>query len=113
MIVNDRQPIVTIRNILLLNLLGLIPDSERAAEIALHYWYSAFVPMASNLQMQMIMTDFIEKLGRNLAFSSPLGSRSTISGVLQPNIIRELIAMLQSQYQVGDAANELNRVWYA
>lgn len=115
-LLNDREPVIVLRNIVLLILLGTISgssDNKQAAELALHYWYSAFVPAAYNLQMKMIMSAFCEKVGADDgAFSYSLGARSSISGELEPIAKAMLVQMLVAQYQIGDATNELHRVLY-
>jgi len=112
-LLNDREPIIVLRNIVLLQLLGSIPDHVRAAEIALHYWYSAFVPFEYSLQMQAAMRDLMEQMGRDMTLFSALGSRATLSGEVIPDVLAELISMIRSLYQIGDASNELHRVRFA
>ncbi|KAK0445948.1 hypothetical protein EV421DRAFT_1734578 [Armillaria borealis] len=43
-VLNDFNPIVVCRNLMILSILGTIGDVEEAAEHALHLWYSAFQP---------------------------------------------------------------------
>ncbi|KAF5374237.1 hypothetical protein D9758_004727 [Tetrapyrgos nigripes] len=43
-LINDHDPMVVCRNILVLAILGLGDDVEDAAELALHLWYSVFLP---------------------------------------------------------------------
>ena len=40
-ILNDKSPVICARNLLLLLLLGKVEDVPQAAELALHFWYSA------------------------------------------------------------------------
>ncbi|KDQ11254.1 hypothetical protein BOTBODRAFT_463500 [Botryobasidium botryosum FD-172 SS1] len=112
-LLNDREPIIVLRNIVLLQLLGTIPDHTRAAEIALHYWYSAFVPFEYNLQMQTAMRELIEQMGKDMSLFSALGSRGTLSGEIVPEVLASLISMIKAPYQIGDASNELHRVRFA
>lgn len=43
-LLNDLEPSVSSRNLILLMLLGNIQDEAVAADMALHFWYSVFVP---------------------------------------------------------------------
>lgn len=43
-VLNDISPEVASRNLLLLQVFNGIPDPKLAADIALHLWYSAFLP---------------------------------------------------------------------
>ncbi|THU96978.1 hypothetical protein K435DRAFT_722257 [Dendrothele bispora CBS 962.96] len=44
LIINDNDPMVVCRNLLILTILGSIPDVDDAIEHALHVWYSVFLP---------------------------------------------------------------------
>ncbi|THV03786.1 hypothetical protein K435DRAFT_962274 [Dendrothele bispora CBS 962.96] len=44
LIINDYDPMVVCRNLLILAILGSIPDVDDATEHALHVWYSVFLP---------------------------------------------------------------------
>ncbi|KAF5328023.1 hypothetical protein D9758_018025 [Tetrapyrgos nigripes] len=43
-LINDRDQMVQCRNLLLLVALGMIPELNEATEIAIHLWYSLFLP---------------------------------------------------------------------
>lgn len=105
---NDRDPYVVARNLLLLLLLAL-PDKSRGADMALHFWYSAFVPVEYHDQMVLILIDFITK---RLQPDEPcnLSSTSTVASHATGDLLRLMNALVQSTYQIGDAANELHRV---
>jgi hypothetical protein len=46
--VNDLQPRVSTRNLLLLLAIAGVRNQDLAADIALHFWYSAFMPKEYN-----------------------------------------------------------------
>lgn len=50
-LLNDKQSFVVLRNIVLLEILGTISDKRKAADIALHLWYSAFIPQEYAAEM--------------------------------------------------------------
>lgn len=43
-LINDADPHIVLRNTILLQTLGCIEDKAKAVDIALHTWYSAFLP---------------------------------------------------------------------
>ncbi|KAK0188295.1 hypothetical protein F5146DRAFT_1002396 [Armillaria mellea] len=45
-VLNDHNPMVVCRNLMILSILGIISDVEEAAEHALHLWYSVFQPLS-------------------------------------------------------------------
>ncbi|KAG7443862.1 uncharacterized protein BT62DRAFT_934454 [Guyanagaster necrorhizus] len=45
-VLNDHNPMVVCRNLMILSILGIIADVEEAAEHALHLWYSVFQPLS-------------------------------------------------------------------
>ena len=61
-LLNDREPLIVIRNILLLIILSTIEDSAQAAEVALHFWYSAFVPMVHQTIVTRIILKLVERI---------------------------------------------------
>jgi hypothetical protein len=109
-LLNDRDPIIVIRNIVLLLLLCSRTDKTQAAELALHFWYSAFVPIQYYMCMQQILLPFLESIGQDCSISSSLGPHSSISGEITPVTSATLLAMLRARYQIGDAQNELHRI---
>jgi Domain of unknown function (DUF4470) len=111
-LLNDREPFIVIRNIILLLLLGTVSEKVQAAELALHFWYSAFVPVQYHTQLQCVLLPFLTGLARDSSISLSLGSHSTMSGAITPRAISVFSAILQAQYQIGDASNELHRVRY-
>ena len=50
-LLNDNQNFVVLRNIVLLETLGSNSDKRKAADIALHLWYSAFIPQEYAVNM--------------------------------------------------------------
>lgn len=107
-VLNDRDPYVVARNLLLLILLAL-PDKSRGPDMALHFWYSVFVPMEYNSQMTLILLDFLTEKFK-LDETSQLSSTSTITTHDCSDVITLMTVLVRSTYQIGDAANELHRV---
>ncbi|KDQ11252.1 hypothetical protein BOTBODRAFT_57568 [Botryobasidium botryosum FD-172 SS1] len=112
-LLNDREPIIVLRNLVLLLLCGGIFDKAHAAELALHFWYSAFVPINYAIQLQPFVASFAQHVKEDMSFSLPLNSRSTMSGALTPSVLGHLFTMLQSKYGISEANQEINRVRFA
>ncbi|KAF5361312.1 hypothetical protein D9758_010291 [Tetrapyrgos nigripes] len=56
-VINDRDPMVQCRNLLLLIILGMVPDLSDATEIALHFWYSLFLPSSWLSKLGIILQE--------------------------------------------------------
>ena len=81
LVINDSAPEVVSRNLVLLLVLGMIPDETLAADIALHFWYSVFFPAEYGTRISAIvhkcLTTLVDKDTGSL--SVPLGPRSSLS----------------------------------
>ncbi|KDQ54026.1 hypothetical protein JAAARDRAFT_408569 [Jaapia argillacea MUCL 33604] len=112
-LLNDREPYVVIRNLVLLLLLGTVVDHTVAAEVALHFWYSAFVPSENSLHTSMTISTLLRDIPDNSPFSIPLGSSSSLSSNIPRSLMKELVLMLSSKYSMDDAQIEYKRVRFA
>ena len=107
---NDRDGYVTLRNILMLQVLGRTPNKRRAADIALHLWYSAFMPMVYQAEIASIANEQL------MAEDGLVHTRLGAKAILDANIDQDLRALCAltfvsaEWYGIGDAANELTRV---
>ncbi|KAH8089940.1 hypothetical protein BXZ70DRAFT_899118 [Cristinia sonorae] len=110
-LLNDREEYIFIRNISLLLILGSTAISTtHAANIALHFWYSAFLPMEYSAFLAnryvVFMTEEVKK-GR---FCVSLGHRATISGEMPTRALILMALTCDSKYSEEDTAREINRV---
>lgn len=106
-LINDINPYVTLRNLLILQILGTTPDKSKAVDVALHMWYSAFIPQDYHLQLMAVAAPFVINEGR---YDVQLGEKAALVAVVGDQV-RLLCAQLCSvEYGIGDAANELGRV---
>lgn len=113
-ILNDRDPHVSLRNILLLKLLGTDEsDSRRSADIALHLWYSAFMPLEYRAEIIQHASSIV--MGEDGSQTNCLGLRSTLNAVVDKDFkqLAGLYCLSTRAYDAGDATNELARVRYA
>jgi hypothetical protein len=79
-LLNDITVPIACRNLALLSILGTIPDEALAADIALHFWYSVFLPDAYRVQIGLCVAAALEK-GHGNSTGMSLGKRSTVSWV--------------------------------
>jgi hypothetical protein len=59
-LINDFNPVIFCRNVVLLLILGNVADETLAADIALHFWYSAFIPVERRFQTSVILGSFLQ-----------------------------------------------------
>ncbi|KAK7445724.1 hypothetical protein VKT23_014719 [Stygiomarasmius scandens] len=69
MLINDFNPVVVSRNFLILMILGLLSDIDEATELALHLWYSVFLPESWNTHVLTILEAVRFELDRSHRFS--------------------------------------------
>lgn len=69
---------------ILLIILGTIDDEIMAADIALHFWYSIFLPMEYRIRITAKLFTFLQQVAKAKTASAPLGpGPSTLSvGIL-------------------------------
>ncbi|KZT23909.1 hypothetical protein NEOLEDRAFT_1163492 [Neolentinus lepideus HHB14362 ss-1] len=113
-LLNDRDPFVTVRNLVLLFLLGTIDDEVLATDLALHYWYSVFLPVEYHLNIMMTMRPLVEKLasyppGRSFA----LGNHSELVYDVPCSAIDLMLVTFKRTYDMDDAFSEYIRVRFA
>jgi hypothetical protein len=109
--------VVVIRNIILLLILGTVPDHTVAADLALHFWYSALIPSQYASLLSEIIAKFIETLKNvdedHVSMLKPLGQNSTLSGKVKNSVVAKLVTMWSAQYDFMDVGKEVERVRWA
>jgi hypothetical protein len=108
-LLNDREPIIVVRNILLIMILSTIKDSRQAAEIALHFWYSAFAPAGHKIVLGNILLQIAENIHHD-SFAMTLGERIVMTGALSMRTKFTLASVTKSDLSIVDANSELRRV---
>ena len=108
-LLNDINPSVVWRNILFLLILGNIPDEVVAADMALHFWYSAFMPKEYFFQISAVLAKFLQqtKEGKIVV---PLGPCSTLSSYLPKDAIDFFLHCISTSISIGDAQEEYDHV---
>ncbi|KAG0697937.1 hypothetical protein DFH29DRAFT_944009 [Suillus ampliporus] len=110
-LLNDFCSPVVARNIVILLILGTVPDETMAVDIALHFWYSVFMPAEYGSIIMALVASFLLKVSANLEGRQPLGQRSCLDC-----LITERLAQLFHHFgptatlSMADAQNEYDRV---
>lgn len=105
-LINDGTLRVICRNILLLIILGTISDEIMAAEVALHFWYSAFIPSEYISQISSALYSFLQ----HDSDIFPLGPYSTLSCWLPSSASKHFLHFISSSIPISDAQDEYDRV---
>lgn len=109
-VMNDRDHFVTLRNILLLQILGTVPDQRKAADIALHLWYSALMPAEYHMETVTRAAQFGAQKG---PLDVALGQKSRMYADVDSDVrmLATVLAMAWRKYGTQQAAEEVHRVW--
>jgi hypothetical protein len=109
-LLNDHTPHVVLRNMLLLSILGRTENRAKAVDVALHTWYSAFIPSEYHVHVTSHAAELIESCQEDSSFTTDLGAHSSMKGTLDQREWMYLVASITSEYDTADANRELNRV---
>ncbi|EKM78526.1 hypothetical protein AGABI1DRAFT_101197 [Agaricus bisporus var. burnettii JB137-S8] len=109
-LLNDKMSPVACRNMVLLLILGTITDEVLAADIALHFWYSAFLPIEYRMKITAQILEYIDGLSKSESLSIPLGHLSNLFvGISREAVVTSLTAYF-SLSSVSDIQSEYDRV---
>ncbi|PBK59038.1 hypothetical protein ARMSODRAFT_899806 [Armillaria solidipes] len=89
-VLNNKNPMVVCRNLIILSILGIMPDVEEAAEHALHVWYSVFLPPSYQTRIAQVIVQ-----GPTFQLESFEGTRDCTDvffSLLKPNDIESAAA---------------------
>lgn len=129
--INDREPYIVMRNVLILSVLGLVPGNvglskyagdavdrrtqNEAAEHALHIWYSVFLPTTYVRDVIPIVNTVISKLMTVDEPTIDLTSSSTLTVTATTNLRRVLGVFMSngSLLDQGQANNAFTNVMNA
>lgn len=115
-VLNDREPIIVLRNMMLLMTLGAMTEEigiPQAAELALHFWGSTFIQLEDQIvQAKVIMrlVDIIRQLPVQNSFSLRLGENSIMAGKMTEQVARALVQRLEFELDINDASAEIQRI---
>jgi hypothetical protein len=111
LLINDLSPPTICRNVTLLLILGTISDKILAADVALHFWYSLFLPSEYSLRISTTLFLFLEHIRKNGAgCSHALGPCSMLSVWISPQNLEFFKRFISPSISVDDAQDEYDRV---
>jgi hypothetical protein len=115
-VLNDREPMIVLRNMLLLMILGIMTEEigiPQAADLALHFWGSTYIRAEDQIvhgKMIMRLVDIISQMpGQNL-FSLRLGEKSIMAGKMTEQVARVLAQTLEFELDINDVNAEIQRI---
>jgi hypothetical protein len=112
-LINDREPHTISRNLALLLILGTVPDEALAADMALHFWYSAFQPSEyrshTSARVLRFLSQVIESQASSHAPPHALTPLSTLSLGFSRKVI-EILTNYFSSSSISDVQSEYDRV---
>jgi hypothetical protein len=106
---NDFAPHVVVRNIVLLLCLGNVVDEAIAVNAALHFWYSAFMPMEYQLLVSSEIVSLIRQADGSGIFRTQIGSSSSLSCMLSPEAIAGFRHLVSPSLSIGEAQEGYDR----
>ena len=110
-LINDISTPTVCRNVILLLILGTVPDKSLAADIALHFWCSVFWPIEYLMQTMLALISWLECLRENeIGQTYPLGPGSTISTCIPADAFACFKHFISSSTSTDDAQAEYDRV---
>ena len=89
-------------------ILGNIPDEIIAADVALHFWYSAFMPVEYKTLIFSVVTTFLNQ--GNQFLQMRVGPTSNISCIVPPEAVGVLMYFVKTSLSIGVAQGEYERV---
>ncbi|KAK0437608.1 uncharacterized protein EV420DRAFT_1587760 [Desarmillaria tabescens] len=97
-VLNDKNPMIVCRNLLILSILGVIADVEEGAEHALHLWYSVFQPLSYQTRILLHLCE--SATFKNLKGTpSQLTSSTTMHTVFSSHTVDFLSQQLSMDYR--------------
>ncbi|KAA1477214.1 hypothetical protein DENSPDRAFT_828525 [Dentipellis sp. KUC8613] len=112
-LVNDIDPYTVARNLAILLILGQVSDENMAVDVALHLWYSAFVPVQHPLVVLSILAPFLRRHRADQHFFEVLGQNSVLSAIIPPDTMVLLAALVSSDHDAQDIMKEMQNMRFA
>ncbi|KIJ61529.1 hypothetical protein HYDPIDRAFT_183158 [Hydnomerulius pinastri MD-312] len=109
-LLNDIQPGIVSRNILLLLILATVPDEATAADIALHFWYSVLLPMEYRLRIFSIVTTLLRQGSLGRPITTDLGPHSKLTCMVSSSVQQLMVSNAGPTITLDQAQKEYDRV---
>lgn len=111
-LLNDHNVPIVCRNIVILLILGTTADKAMAADIALHFWYSMFMPAEYRISISAIITLWMKR-AYDQGFGSlviPLGQNSSLTFTITKPMCIYLGHYNSTSFSVQDIQNQYDKV---
>lgn len=110
-LLNDTSTVTVSRNIVLLLILGAMPNEVVAADIALHFWYSVFLPEEYRLRiLALLLLALQQHTDETKPLSVDLGSRAKLTCLVPREITDHLLYTAGPTLSTARARDECERV---
>ncbi|KAG6377511.1 hypothetical protein JVT61DRAFT_15319 [Boletus reticuloceps] len=111
-LLNDTSKTVVSRNIVLLFILGMMSNEAVAADIALHFWYSVFLPEECRLRILAVLVLILEHYtDKTEPLSVSLGRRAKLTCLVPGEITDQLLYTAGPTLSTSQARDEYERVY--
>ena len=111
-ILNDTSKAIVSRNIVLLLILGAMPNEAVAADIALHFWYSVFLPETYRLRILAVLALILQQhTDKAEPLSVRLGRRAKLACLVPREITDHLLYTAGPTLSTSQARDEYERVY--
>ncbi|KAF9543454.1 hypothetical protein CPC08DRAFT_824152 [Agrocybe pediades] len=110
-ILNDIEPIIVLRNALLLMILGTEESVAYATDTALHLWASTFVQTAHRITIMNAHINLYDGVMQDgVSHQCKLGQNSTLTLKASDPFLTTIASYMRSNLDVGKASSEYHRV---
>lgn len=111
-LLNDTSKVTVSRNIVLLLILGAMPNEAVAADIALHFWYSVFLPEEYRLRILISLVLILQHhADKTEPLSVDLGLRAKLTCLVPREITDHLLYTVGPTLSTSQARDEYERVY--
>lgn len=110
-LLSDISKATVSRNIILLTILGAMPNEPVAADIALHFWYSVFLPEEYRLRILASLVSILQQhTDKTEPLSISLGSRAKLTCLVPREITDQLLYTAGPTLSTSQTRDEYERV---
>ncbi|KAG8216799.1 hypothetical protein J3R82DRAFT_7047 [Butyriboletus roseoflavus] len=111
-LLNDTSKAIVSRHIVLLLILGAMPNEAVAADIALHFWYSVFLPEEYRLRILALLVLILQQhTDQTEPLSVNLGRRAKLTCLVPREITDHLLYTAGPTLSTSQARDEYERVY--
>lgn len=111
-LLNDTSKTIVSRNLVLLLILGAMPNEAVAADIALHFWYSVFLPEEYRLRILALLALVLQRhTDKTEPLSVDLGRRAKLACLVPQEITDRLLYTACPTLSASQARDEYERFY--